>query len=178
MNLLINLLPPQERCCPARLRRGGIIATMVWLAVLLSCYAYVSVQNGLLERRAAQAQQRSALLRCDELAMVSASEKQRAIRERNMILQELYSSRNSWLAVMMHLAEVVPEKVILTEVSLGEAKIIVIKGRAENTAEVLHFLQRLDQDAFFLKARLVAVGAGDKGLSGFKAFEITVSCKE
>ncbi len=178
MKLLINLLPPQERCCPDRLRRGIIIAAMIWLATLLSCSAYVSLRTAWLEGRMAQARQSSEVLKCDELAMESANEKKEAIRERNAILTEIGSSRTSWLALMMHLGEVVPKAVSLTEVGLADDKVVIIKGRAENTSEVFRFLQLLEQDAFFFKARLVSLGAQEKAGAASKAFEITLCCKE
>ena len=178
MKLLINLLPSEERGCPRYLKKILFLSVCLWLFSLLIGYFYLTGRVAFWEKRVLEAEREGQLLKTAEAALFETNEKKAAINARNEILFELCAARSSWMALLVHLGECVPENVNLSEVEKSEKETILLRGRAQTTSAVLQFLKDLNQDKFFNGAKLISIGQDNPASPGFTDFELAVACKE
>lgn len=175
MMIQINLLPPEERMNVFSLNRiigGSIFITGVLLIIL---YGYGFYMELMLQQDLQRAHNQYELLRPTQQNMLAANQKLQAIASKHTILTTLTKERNSWHAVFAHLGMVVPEQVWLTEVSVGNDNLLLLKGRAANYPEVAALIEQLAKDSFFSEPVLIKTERD--GMLEAARFELSVKIK-
>lgn len=180
MMIKINLLPPDQRTAFIPIERifTAIMIIIFFIFTIIYIYGYFEIAS--LEKQIAINREAYQLL-SQTIERKSAIEQNTLlINQKSDILSHLSKQNNSWHSILVHLGNIVPEKVWLDEVGVNDKHELLIKGRAMNFQSLSILMQNFEQNTL-LKDPLLTVSERmkvDNKKYSITSFTISASFKE
>lgn len=170
----INLLPHGERRSKRSMTRIFTVASILYIIVLICIYGYGAYSLWSIECQLGETRAKYQLLSPTQEKMQAANAKQQIINSQNALLVSLTNERKSWYAIISHLGVITPPQVWLSELGAGEKNIVKVKGTALTYSDLANFMQKFEQDNYFVDPLLDKAETDAKMLTNF---EITVKLR-
>ena len=140
LNLLVNAGKPY-RLLWKRIIWTGMIGCVMALCLIYFCNSW-KLQN--LEKQGKQNEYQISLLRKDLENKQEAEDLLQRSQNKNKILLELSQEKFSWYGILIHLGTLTVDNVWVTELSLQQEKMILIRGRAIAYENLAGFMKQFE----------------------------------
>lgn len=173
----INLLPYREIARKENIKRQVTIIAgtfVVFLLTLIYCHISLISSVGTMEKKIKDGQDRLAVL-TKKLGDIEVFKKdKKEVEQKLAVIKGLEENRLFPVRMMDELAMLVPTKDIWLEKLTETGPEIRLEGIARDNIAVARFMKSLELSSFIASVDLVSTK--EKGVSGFKLQQFTLSC--
>lgn len=171
----INLLPPAARRSEMPLKNLALLISLFFIILLFGIIIINTYKIWVLEERLADLNQQYELLLPTQEKMELAANKHHLIEQKNAVLLTITSEQIAWNAILFHFGMITPPQIWLSELSVGEKNVLLLKGNAATYPDLANFITLLEQDE--LLAEPVLIKAEQDNVFLYTKFEMTVKFK-